>query len=198
MQVLLRAFYTVIETVCSLSNEMPTLKPGYDGIADMLLCGALEVCRFGRVAPRNSLSTTPQVTYAMLMRVDLEALLYMFRSLLQSGQGGYIHKVCHAVLLLIVAQVTFDKSLLPVIGNRTLFIDILNAVPSHSFRPLMFTAGMYICNSVASSEPHVWRCLLASLPPNSPIAANPYHLAQYLLANMKSQDAQQDCTPSTS
>ena len=43
-QVLVRMFDLLISTLCPASNELPSLRGDGDGIADMVLCGALEVC----------------------------------------------------------------------------------------------------------------------------------------------------------
>eukprot|EP01063_Lacrimia_lanifica_P017224 TRINITY_DN2401_c0_g1_i1.p1 TRINITY_DN2401_c0_g1~~TRINITY_DN2401_c0_g1_i1.p1 ORF type:complete len:961 (+),score=246.65 TRINITY_DN2401_c0_g1_i1:926-3808(+) len=164
-QVLYLMFNIIAQCISHLSNDSIHIKQGEDGLADMLLSGALEV-------PNT-----------LLLEVKPELLLFMYRSTLAHAGPKYptMCTICHCFLLLIIAQVNHDKSRLPEYGGKQFFIGILDYAPSPATKPLVATAAAFLCNLIASTEPNLWRCAVATLPHGAPVGQHPHLLISHVL-----------------
>eukprot|EP01059_Diplonema_ambulator_P009966 TRINITY_DN19948_c0_g1_i1.p1 TRINITY_DN19948_c0_g1~~TRINITY_DN19948_c0_g1_i1.p1 ORF type:complete len:898 (+),score=221.47 TRINITY_DN19948_c0_g1_i1:29-2722(+) len=157
LQVLLKMFHLVVEFVTVLAREPKGVHAQRDSVADMLVMGCLEV------------------PHTLLMRIKTELLLYIFSEL----KGYSANGACtarHATLLLIISQVTYDKSLLSLVGGKSFFTALL----SGSSQRLSLAAALFLISYCSTSEPKLWHEATKNISPGSKIE-HPLVLANHLM-----------------
>eukprot|EP01064_Diplonema_japonicum_P029838 TRINITY_DN4914_c0_g1_i1.p1 TRINITY_DN4914_c0_g1~~TRINITY_DN4914_c0_g1_i1.p1 ORF type:complete len:887 (+),score=176.92 TRINITY_DN4914_c0_g1_i1:74-2734(+) len=158
-QVLLKMFYMILEFVCTLSRDPRAVQSPKDTIVDMLILGSLEV------------------PHTLLARIKPEILVYMFVALKPYRSAGVL-TARHGLLLLVISQVSYDRSLLSSVGGKDFFCSLL----ADDSRRLALAASLFLISHFSTSEPKLWQASTRALPQK---IERPVALAQHVLHHSK-------------